>query len=335
MQARQPAEWQPHQTCWTAWPSREDLWGENLPRVQAEMVQFCQAIAESEPVSLLVQSPEAATVARERLAGLDISYYVEPFGDIWIRDTGPIFLQVTSQVGAVQTHAARFSFNGWGEKYLFPEDLDLAERIAHRSGAQVLAFPWVLEGGSLEVDGQGMAITTEECLLNPNRNRDCSRETIEGYLRELGIAKVIWLRKGLANDHTDGHIDNLARFVAPGVVLCMRSASRSDPNSAVLSEIEDRLKSARDQQGKALQVMTISSPGEVVDDQGRLMPASYMNFYIANAAVVVPQFGVSSDQPALALIQSCFPKRRVVGVSALGLLTGGGAFHCITQQQPL
>jgi agmatine deiminase len=230
---------------------------------------------------------------------------------------------------------ARFEFNGWGEKYRLPNDEDVSRQIGKASGLESVQFPWVLEGGSIECDGEGTCLTTKQCLLNPNRNPGLKKDDIEQNLGLLGIEKTLWLSDGLLNDHTDGHIDNLARFVAPGVVVCMEARNPNDPNCAILEKIATDLSQMVDARGRKLEVIRVPSPGVITNAQGELMPASYLNFYIANTSVSVPIYGSEYDQEAVWRIRECFPGREVKGISARAILSGGGAFHCISQQQPV
>jgi agmatine deiminase len=338
----QPAEWAPHQACWLAWPSQRDLWNEYLEPAQKEFLQLCAAIADVDPATgnqkgdfleILVVDSVQRGVVESLLKGLPFRCHEIPFGDIWLRDTGPIFVRGLSG----EVASCRFGFNGWGGKYNYPHDGQVAARIAQQVGMQVFAFPWVLEGGSVDVDGQGTCLTTSQCLLNPNRNPKMNQAKIESALRDaLGADKVLWLKNGLFNDHTDGHIDNLARFVAPGHVVCMESLGQGkDPNHEILQEIASDLEAMIDAQGRKLQVDRIPSPGKVVNLQGAVVPASYMNFYISNSTVVIPTFGSPSDSQAVERIGRVFPNRRAIGSSAYAILCGGGGtFHCITQQQP-
>jgi agmatine deiminase len=334
----QPAEWFPHRACWLAWPSDGNLWQENLPLAQAEFTALCRAIADVDPsngvargetLKILVLDLDSEAAARSALTGLQADFYRIPFGDIWLRDIAPIFIQENGQ-----PLTACFEFNGWGGKYVLDYDADVAEAIALAVGLESRCCDWVLEGGSIEVDGEGTCLTTRQCLLNPNRNPDLSQEEIEARLsQDLGIQKVLWLDEGLLNDHTDGHIDTLARFVAPGVVLCMEAHDPNDPNQAVLDHIAEGLKSFTDAQGRSLKVVRVPSPGLILDEEGKVMPASYVNFYIGNRVVVVPTYGTSWDAEAVETISQFFPERYTVGLSARAILAGGGAFHCITQQQ--
>ncbi len=322
MTARQPAEWKPHAATWTAWPSDPKLWLDDLDPARAEVAAFVRAIADHEPVDLLVATDEAEASARDAV-GANARFHRHPFGDIWLRDTGPLFL--ASSAGPA---AAGFRFNGWGGKYLLPGDESVGPFVAHEAGVALAHHDWVLEGGAIEVDGTGLVVTTEACLLNPNRNPHMDRAEVESHLRrDLGLDRVLWLGEGLANDHTDGHVDNLARFVAPGVLALPVAAGTDDPNADAFADAHER---ARD---FGLDVVRVPSPGLVVVDAD-IVPASYMNWYVANGVVVVPLYGAPNDEAAVGVIGSLFPGRRTVGLRANAILTGGGSFHCITQQQP-
>ena len=345
----QPAEWAPHSAVWLAWPSHADLWLEALEPVQDAFVRFALAIADPGPsgqprgeaIELLTLDADGEAIARERLEGLPVRFHRIPFGDIWLRDTAPVFLKRRSgaSAGAEGLAAVSFAFNGWGGKYVLPHDDEVSGRVtaaasAAAPGTKAYRFPFVLEGGSVEVNGEGTCLTTRQCLLNPNRNPGLGSDELEELLRQsLGVKTVLWLGDGLRNDHTDGHVDTIARFVAPGRVVCM-APSAGDPNREALEVIRRDLASFRDERGRRLEVETVPSPGAVLDDAGEPMPASYVNFYVANTTVVVPQYGVDADEAALLRVGELFPTRRAVGVGAKDLLAGGGAFHCISQQQP-
>ena len=338
---RQPAEWSPHAATWVAWPTARDLWLESLVGAQAAFAQMCIALADVDPTTgsprgenlqVLVPDDEGEALARAALGPKVGRFHHVPVGDIWLRDTAPIFLR--DEAGAVAT--ARFGFNGWGNKYVLPHDDEVAARIADLAGHPKRVHPLVLEGGSVEVDGEGTVLTTRQCLLHPNRNPTLDPGSIErAVLSALGADKLLWLGDGLLHDHTDGHVDTLARFVRPGVVVCMEPAGNLDPNARVLREIARDLATMTDARGRRLEVATIPSPGRVESPQGEAMPASYVNFYIGNTTVVVPTYGSPSDEAAVRGIAALFPGRRTVGIDARAILTGGGAFHCITQQEPL
>ena len=237
-------------------------------------------------------------------------------------------------VGVLEDHMVRFQFDGWGGKYLMDGDSEVAARVIAKVGVRGAAFDFVLEGGAVEVDGEATVLTTRQCLLGGARNPGLDQAALEARLRwALGAERVVWLDRGLANDHTDGHIDTLARFVMPGVVACMEPAA-DDPNRDALAGILDDLDAARSARGTRLEIVTVPSPGAVEDAAGNLMPASYMNFYIANSTVVVPTYGVAADDAAVSAIAAMFPTRRAVAVPGKPVVVGGGAFHCSTQQQP-
>lgn len=320
---RQPAEWAPHAAIWTAWPSDASLWQEDLEPAQAEVAAMVAAIVADggEPVELLVDGPEAEATARLALADHpSVRIHQRTFGDIWLRDTGPLFLSDGS--------AAGFRFNGWGGKYELEGDDTVADFVAETQGAALARHDWVLEGGAIEPDGTGRVVTTRQCLLNPNRNPDLSQADIEARLAaDLGLTEVIWLGDGLLNDHTDGHVDNLARFIAEGVVVVPEASGADDPNADVYAGARRTLEAA------GLDVRTIPSPG-LLEIEGEAIPASYMNFLITNRKVIVPVYGQPNDEAAVATVQALFPGRKAVGLPANHILTGGGSFHCITQQVP-
>jgi agmatine deiminase len=308
---------------WIGFPSDPELWLGDLKPAEREVAAFAAAVhsdGKGEKVWLVAAHDGAAESARELCPFAEV--IVEPFGDIWLRDTGPIVVG-----SGKQRSAWVFGFNGWGGKYELDGDQDIGERLAKRASLPFSKADWILEGGAIDQDGSGTVITTEQCLLNPNRNAP-SREDVEQRLRDdLGFERVIWLGSGLMNDHTDGHIDNLARFIAPGRVA-IAFAAEDDPNESVYRDAARRLRSTR------LDVVTLPSPGRVLDEDGDVIPASYMNFYIGNAAVVVPQYGVANDRGAVLTIQALFPDRVAIGLRADHILTGGGSFHCISQQVP-
>lgn len=336
---RQPAEWAPHHCVWLAWPSDASLWEDALPAARVAFVALARGIADldgdgrarGESLEILVPDADNETLARESLRGLPVRLHRIPFGDIWMRDIAPIF--VHGRDGA--TIAAQFRFNGWGGKYVLPHDDAVSASVARACGLRSVAYDYVLEGGSVEVDGEGTILTSEQCLLNPNRNPTMDRVAIERALCEaLGGTKVLWVSEGLINDHTDGHIDTIARYVAPGVIAAMEPTDGDDPNAAILRRLIDELEAQTDAAGRQIRVARIPSPGRVLDEDGEVMPASHLNFYIANTTVIVPTYGTSSADAAVAAVGKLFPGRRAIGVDAKAILEGGGAFHCITQQQP-
>jgi len=343
---RQPAEWDRHDAVWTAWPHLADEWACGLDAPRRSLAGMIAAIVDlddagrprGERVELLVIDDAAEAEARALLgpAAVGVRFHRAHYGDVWLRDTGPVFV-----TGGGRIAAACFEFDGWGGKYVMPGDSTLSAWVAGAAGVPAWAQGFVLEGGAIEVDGEGTVLTTRPCLLGGNRNHrpggpwaGWGPDQVDALVNAaLGTERVIWLDRGLANDHTDGHIDTLARFVAPGVVAAMAPAA-GDPNRDALAAIISDLRVATDARGRKLEVVTVPSPGVVTDDDGKLMPASYMNFYIGNSAVVVPTYRAEADDAAVEAIARMFPGRRTVGVDAYPVLVGGGAFHCTTQQQP-
>jgi agmatine deiminase len=323
MTARQPPEWAPHHLVWIGFPSHADLWEDDLGPAREEVAAFARIVhagGKGEEVRLVAADPAAAAAAQ--VLAPFATVIQEPFGDIWLRDTGPILLK--SSHGPV---AARFLFNGWGGKYELEGDDTIGLRLAETLDLDAASHEWVLEGGAIDVDGTGLAVTTEQCLLNPNRNPGLTRAEVETRLRDdLGIKRLLWLGDGLANDHTDGHVDNLARFVAEGT-LAIPVPAEGDPNADVYVDAKRRAEAF------GVRVVPLPSPGKVERD-GEIIPASYMNFYIGNAAVAVPVYGTPNDDAAVAAIARLFPDRHVEGFRADHVLTGGGSFHCISQQVP-
>ena len=318
-----PPEWAPHEAVWIGFPSDPELWLGDLKPAQREVAAFAEAVhsgGRGEKIWLVAAHEGAAEIARKLAPFAEV--IVEPFGDIWLRDTGPIVLG-----SGKDRRAQSFSFNGWGGKYDLEGDKDIGERIAGQAALSFTKSDWVLEGGAIDGDGSGTVLTTEQCLLNPNRNTLTRTEIEERLLRDLGLERVVWLGTGLLNDHTDGHVDNLARFIAPGRVA-IPTAAKEDPNEAVYKSAARRLGEAQ------LDIVTLPSPGRLTDEDGEIIPASYMNFYIGNAVVVVPQYGAANDRAAVDVVQALFPGRVAIGLPADHILTGGGSFHCISQQVP-
>lgn len=327
-----PAEWAVHELTLMAWPARLELWGEGLAEAKAEYAAVARAIAAFEPV--LMVAPEGAGQEVRDACGTGVSAIELPIDDSWMRDSGPIF--VTAPAG--RRAGVDFRFNGWGEKFA-PYDRDDAmnEPLLAHLGIERLPADFVLEGGSISVDGKGTLIATEQCLLHPSRNPGLTREQIEERLREhLGVDKVIWIAGGLLEDHdTDGHVDNVAQFVAPGVVLAQTVDDPSDPNHEPMAENAERLRAARDARGRQLKVIELGVlPRTTVRGEPGVVP--YVNLYVANGVVVVPTCGDDPDRDAdvLARLEAVYGGREVVGVPGRMLAEGGGGVHCITQQVP-
>jgi agmatine deiminase len=328
-----PAEWAPHRAMWLGFPSHAELWEDDLPAAQAEVAALARALAGpgGEQVRLMTGSPEGEADARAMLgdvAGIEI--VPGAFGDIWLRDTGPIFT-----AGSDGPRAQAFRFNGWGGKYALEHDDTVAAQIAQAAGVPLVAHDFILEGGAVDHDGEGTILTTGQCVLNFNRNSGWTDAKAQAaFAQAFGAKKVLWLGEGLANDHTDGHVDNLARFVAPGVVACPVAFGRGDPNADAYDDAARRLAGMTDAAGRPIRVMRIPSPGWIDGADGKAAPASHMNFLIANAAVIVPIYAEQPGAFAMQALEHLFPGRQVIGLPSRAILTGGGSFHCITQQEP-
>ena len=323
-----PAEWAPHRAMWLGFPSHAELWEDDLEPAQAEVAGLARALAGpgGERVRLMTGHPDGEAAARKLLgdvAGIEIVPGL--FGDIWLRDTGPIF-------AGGKAHG--FRFNGWGGKYALEHDDTVAAQIAAAAGVDLVANDFILEGGAVDHDGIGTVLTTGQCVLNRNRNPGWTEAVAEAaFAARLGARKVLWLGEGLRNDHTDGHVDNLARFVAPATVAIPVAWGRGDPNAEAFDDAARRLAAMTDASGRNLSVVRIPSPGWIDGEDGPL-PASHMNFLIANKAVIVPIYTEQPGKFAVEMLKQVFPDRTVVGLPSTAILTGGGSFHCITQQEP-
>lgn len=325
MALRMPAEWAPHVATWIGFPHLAEEWAGHMDAARRDLAAFADALADGgrgEEVRLVVRDADSMRAAAA-LVSNHVRLVQHPLGDIWLRDTGPIF------VGTGAAREARdFDFNWWGGKFVMPGDQEIGAKLAADTGLPTRKCSWVLEGGGIDVDGAGLCVTTEECLLNPNRNPQLTRGEIEARLhQDLGIDRILWLGNGMIGDHTDGHVDNLARFVGEGRLALPVAAGGSDPNAAVYADARARADAF------GVEVIPIPSPGAVVIG-GEQVAASYMNFYIGNRVVVVPTYGAANDDLAVATIADLFPDRRTIGVSARGIIMGGGSFHCSSQQLP-
>lgn len=319
-----PPEWHPQDWLWIGFPHDAEEWPGVLVRAQAQIAAFASAVAESgQEVRLLVRD-EASEAAARRLASGKVRLERRSYGDIWLRDTGPLVL--LDETG--RRRALRHGFNGWGGKYVMAGDETIGAELAEDAGLPLSRPDWVLEGGAIDGDGTGLVVTTEQCLLNRNRNPALSREEIEVRLMDdFGFSRALWLGDGLINDHTDGHVDNLARFVAPGALAVPVPTGADDPNAAIYADARARAMAL------GLNVRDVPSPGRI-ERAGRIEPASYMNFTITTRLVVVPTFGVPADVDGVAGVAALFPGRDTIGLPADAVLAGGGGFHCASQQMP-
>lgn len=339
-----PPEWAPHEACYLVWPHNRETWPGKFEVIPPLYAAMTAAIAQFEPVRLMIPNDasvaNASALIHEAARGDDaiirnVETFVLPTNDSWARDHGPIFVnRIAAGVEPAQI-ALDWRFNSWGEKYgAFDLDDVVPQKLGLRFGFEVIEPGIVLEGGSIDVNGAGSLLTTESCLLNPNRNPDLTREQIEDYLKTyLGVANILWLGDGIEGDDTDGHIDDLARFVAPDTIVTVVESDPADANYAVLRENSIRLRAMRDQDGKPFRVETLPMPPAIIHDGTRL-PASYANFYIANGGVVMPTFDCPADEVAAQTLARLLPGRRVVGVPSIDLVWGLGSVHCLSQQHP-
>jgi agmatine deiminase len=334
-----PAEWAPHRGTWLSWPHKEASWPGKfspIPTIFARMVRY---LADGEEVHINVAGPGMEQEIRLLLADSgagsgNVFFHYNPTNDAWCRDHGPIFIQ-REPSGLAEEAIVDWGFNAWGGKYP-PFDLDdvIPTRIGQELGIPVYHPGIVLEGGSIDVNGQGTLLTTEACLLNPNRNPTLDRGAIEEYLRAyLGVKQILWLGDGIAGDDTDGHVDDLSRFVDATTVVTVVEDDPGDENYEPLQENLERLSRMTDQDGRPLRVVQLPMPRPLTHEEQRL-PASYANFYIGNEVVLLPTYDPERDEEARAILQPLFPTREVIGIDCTDLVWGLGAFHCVTQQWP-
>lgn len=325
MTFRMPAEWTTHERVWIGFPSFWGHWGKAFSDAQLQIAAFANAVHDGgrgETVHLIAGNADAAKVARE-LVEPGVIVAECKIGDIWLRDTGCIIVKEGNRRAALN-----FEFNGWGNRFNFDGDQDIGRTLAKTAGLAVTECDWVFEGGSVDVDGEGLAVTTTMCLLNPNRNALLDKTQIEARLKnDLGIDRVLWLCDGLINDHTDGHVDNLMRFVAPNHLVVPDARDSSDPNAAVYAVARAKAEAF------GCKVTPLPSAGRV-EQFSEAVPASYINFYIGNTVVIVPTYGGEYEDEVFAKFAELFPDRKIVGLPANALLTGGGSFHCSSQQVP-
>lgn len=336
---RMPAEWEPQEGVWLSWPHRLATWPgkfEPVPRIFAEIARH---IADSELVRINVLHAEMEASVRALLASSNVRmervhFHHNPTNDSWVRDHGPTYL-IREQDGKRVRALINWGYNAWGNKY-HPHDLDNAvpQRIGEEFGEMIFPGNMILEGGSIDVNGQGILLTSESCLLNPNRNPQLSREQIEQQLKQmLGVRKILWLGEGIAGDDTDGHVDDMTRFVGPRTIVTAVEDDPTDVNYQALQENYRRLQTMTDLDGQLFEIIPLPMPEPVVHDGNRL-PASYANFLITNGKVLVPTYRSRRDAAALEILSRLFPGREVVGIDCTDLVWGLGAIHCVTQQQP-
>lgn len=332
-----PPEWAPHAATWLSWPFDDALWEGHLEGVRRDFAGLAAAIARFEPVVVNVRDEEAEEDAASRLAAHGansamLTLHRLPLNDAWFRDNGPVFVSD----GGGRVALTDWRFNAWGEKYAPWGDDDRAPvAVANTLGMRRFEVPYVLEGGAVEVNGGGVCLTTRSCLLSQSRNPGLSETDVETLLRDnLGARHVVWLEGSLEGDHTDGHIDTLARFVDDATVVCAFEADEADPNHGPTAHNLAALRALRSPDGEPYRVVPLPMPRRRLLHAGKRLPPSYANYYVGNGFVVVPLYDDASDEIALETLRPLFPDREVIGLSASDLITGGGAFHCVTQQQP-
>ena len=330
-----PAEWGAHERCWMAWPCRTEIWGgeEGLMRARQAYGRVARAISGFEPVVMVARPEDAREAAL--VCGGEIEVMPLPIDDSWMRDSGPVFVVDAQNPTDRRVAGIDWSFNAWGNKYHgFDHDDAVPASLLSHLKMRRFSGPMVLEGGAFSVDGEGTLLTTEECLLNSNRNPNLEQSQIEERLAfHLGVSKIIWVPQGLVDDETDGHIDNLAVFVSPGRVALHMPEDPADPNRARMQSAAEILRNARDAAGRSLDVIEIPAPPVRHGPYGQL-PLSYLNFYFANNALIMPAFGCEADVNAARLLKELCPDRDIIQVDASDIVVGGGGIHCITQQQP-
>jgi agmatine deiminase len=337
---RMPAEWHPHHSTWLTWPKDPETWPDRVPQVEQIYLEMISALTPHEIVNLLVDDDETEQVVRGRCSAATASrirFHHLKTVDSWIRDYGPNFLLGPNGAGAFND----WTFNAWGNKYdVLKQDDTVPQRLEAFLKMKRFSPGIVMEGGSIEVNGAGCMLTTEQCLLNPNRNPDLLRDEIEQYLKDyLGVRKVLWLGEGIVGDDTDGHIDDIARFVSTNTIVCAIEEDPDDANYEILQDNLARLRSMTDASNKPFDIVTLPMPGIVggsSTDTRNLerLPASYANFYIANSVVLAPVFGHANDERAVDTLQRLFPTRQIVPINCEPLVWGMGTIHCVTQQQP-
>lgn len=327
-----PPEWASHAATWMSWPQGDDLWFGTLSAVRAEYAQLVGTIARFERVELLLRDDESERDARKRLpADLDVVFHRVPLDDVWIRDNGPIFVRDEEHRLAL----TNWKFNSWGEKFEWRNDDRVPEYVAGRLGMGHWDLGTVLEGGAIEVNGDGVALVTRSCLLTKTRNPQLGEEGYARLLGEyLGIDRLLWLDGGLENDHTDGHIDTITRFTDAQTIVTSVEADPADANHAVMAANLRALREMRDGEDRPFRVVELPLPATRLDGAEGRLPPTYANFYIGNGFVVVPQYGDANDAQAMSILTPLFPGREVIGLPSRAIIGGGGSFHCMTQQQP-
>lgn len=337
---RMPAEWEPHHATWLSWPHNPNTWPNvDIEKIEHIWAQMTAALCPGEIVNILA-APERHEQVRKVLKKQNIplervKIHAIPTNDAWVRDAGPIF--VVRDEGSVRVKAlTNWEFNMWGGKYP-PWDLDnqIPLKVADHLGLQAFSTGIILEGGSIDVNGRGTLLTTEQCLLNKNRNSHLKREEIENYLTDyLNVTQILWLGEGIEGDDTDGHVDDITRFTAPDTIVTVVEDDPVEENNKILQENLRKLQSFKDPAGKSFKIHTLPMPKPIFHTDGMRLPASYGNFYIANGTVLLPIFGDKKDETAIATVAKLFPDRKIAPIRCEELVVGLGGIHCVTQQEP-
>lgn len=335
---RMPAEWEPQEAVWFVWPRDPLTWPDRVEKARGTFLNAMRHVTPHQRVDLVVHNDLADEAqAAVSAAGItNVAFHAVDHQDSWIRDYGPTYLVRRGSEGVRERMAVKWDFNAWGNKYeSLLKDKGVVAQLGDKVSAPLHHVDIVLEGGSIDVDGQGTLLTTEQCLLNKNRNPDLNREQIEAHLKAyVGVDKVLWLGDGIEGDDTDGHVDDITRFVAPGLVATCVEEDRNHPNHAPLDDNLQRLRNMTDARGRPLRIVELPMPKDIVADEGRPLPAAHGNFLITNGAVLLPTFGGPSDLVAQRRLQQCFKDRPVVPLDCSDLVWGMGAIHCLSQQMP-
>ena len=329
-----PAEWEPHAATWMCWPFDAEEWKGHLEGARGEFATLVETIAGHEPVHLLCHDDDVERDARSRMASENVHFHRVALDDVWFRDNGPIFV-TREKGGEREVSFVNWRFNAWGGKFDYELDDRATEAVAEIVGADHFDLPLVMEGGSIDVNGAGVALTTRSCLMTPTRNPREGEDDLERQLHQaLKIRRLLWLDCGLEGDHTDGHVDTIARFVDPRTIVCATCDDPSDPNHRSMLANLEALRGFSDLEGRPFDLVELPLPKRRREDAGERLACTYANFYIANGLVVVPLYDDPNDEQALEILKPLFPGREVVGLPAVSIITSGGAFHCLTQQQP-
>jgi agmatine deiminase len=328
---RMPAQWEPHAATWMGWPADDVEWRGQLEAVRVEFAALVSTISRFEPVKLLVRDEQTERDARSRLEGANVVFYRFAHNDVWFRDCAPIFVSRGGELAATD-----WDFNGWGEKFAHSLDDQIPSFVSSKLGVKLFKPGIVMEGGSLDVNGTGLVMTTAQCLLNKNRNPNRTAQEIENLVLEnLGLEKMLWLGDGLEGDHTDGHVDTITRFLNPWTIVTHVCEDENDTNFAPMQKNLETIRTWRDDSDEPFEVVPLPLPKNRLEFEGDRLPPTYANFYFCNGALIVPTYGDPNDDRALEILRAYFPDREVIGLSGRALITGGGSFNCVTQQQPV